>query len=137
MDLKATIVAAGVAIAALAGPAMAGTNILPGSGDTVTASSIHSGFDPAVAAGNLINGTNNGAFGNGDSRWVFADGSSVDQTLIVNLGSEKGGRPRRLLVQRREPRPDVIRGSDLDGRRLVHPRRVEHAHLRIADAAER
>jgi hypothetical protein len=79
----------GVAIAALSGSAIAATNILPGSGDTVTGSSIHSGFDPAIAGANLINGTSNAAYSNGDPRWVFADGSSADQTLIVDLGSDK------------------------------------------------
>jgi hypothetical protein len=73
--------------AALSGPAIAGGNILPGSGDTVTGSSIHAGFNATIAAGNLINGTLNPAFGNGDPRWVFADGSSADQTLTVDLGS--------------------------------------------------
>ena len=73
--------------AALSGPAIAGGNILPGSGDTVTGSSIHAGFDATAAAGNLINGTMDMTFGNGDTRWVFADGSSADQTLTVDLGS--------------------------------------------------
>jgi hypothetical protein len=73
--------------AAFSGPAIAGGNILPGSGDTVTGSSIHAGFDATAAAGNLINGTQNLTFFNGDTRWVFADGSSADQTLTVDLGS--------------------------------------------------
>ena len=60
---------------------------MPGSGDTVTGSSIHAGFDATAAAGNLINGTQNLTFFNGDTRWVFADGSSADQTLTVDLGS--------------------------------------------------
>jgi hypothetical protein len=72
---------------ALSGPAIAGGNILPGSGATVTGSSIHAGFDATAAAGNLINGTQNLTFFNGDTRWVFADGSSADQTLTVDLGS--------------------------------------------------
>jgi hypothetical protein len=73
--------------AALSGPAIAGGNILPGSGATVTGSSIHAGFDATAAAGNLINGTMDITFGDGDTRWVFADGSSADQTLTVDLGS--------------------------------------------------
>jgi F5/8 type C domain/PEP-CTERM motif len=76
-----------VATSALSSSAMAGTNILPGSGDTVTGSSIHAGFDATIAAGNLINGTTNQTAGDGDTRWVFADGSSADQTLTVDLGS--------------------------------------------------
>ena len=72
---------------ALSGPAIAGGNILPGSGATVTGSSIHAGFDATAAAGNLINGTMDITFGDGDTRWVFADGSSADQTLTVDLGS--------------------------------------------------
>jgi F5/8 type C domain len=73
--------------AALSGPAIAGGNILPGSGATVTGSSIHAGFDATAAAGNLINGTMDLTFGDGDTRWVFADDSSADQTLTVDLGS--------------------------------------------------
>jgi hypothetical protein len=76
-----------VAIPALSGSAMAGTNILPGSGDTVTGSSIHAGFDVTAAAGNLINGTTNQTAPDGDTRWVFADNSTADQTLTVDLGS--------------------------------------------------
>jgi hypothetical protein len=79
----------GVAMAGVCGPAMAGANILPGSGDTVMGSSIHDGFDPSVAGGNLINGTSNAAFSNGDPRWVFADGTGADENLIVDLGSDK------------------------------------------------
>jgi opacity protein-like surface antigen len=74
-----------VTIAALSGSAMAGTNILPGSGDTVTGSSIQAGFDTTIAAGNLINGTLNAAASDGDARWVFADLSTADQTLTVDL----------------------------------------------------
>ncbi len=73
---------------ALAGSAIA-ANILPGSGATVTGSSIHAGFDATIAAGNLINGTSNPAYSNTDPRWVFADGSSANQTLVVDLGSMK------------------------------------------------
>lgn len=79
----------GAAVAAFSGPAMAGINILPGSGDTVTGSSIHSGFDSTIAAGNLINGTFNAAYYNSDPRWVFADGSSAEETLVVDLGSDR------------------------------------------------
>jgi hypothetical protein len=78
-----------LASAAVCGPAMAGANILPGSGATVAGSSLHDGFNESAAAGNLINGTTDPTFGNGDTRWVFADGSSADQTLIVDFGSDK------------------------------------------------
>ena len=63
--MKMRCLLVGIALAALSGPAMAG-NILPGSGDTVVGSSIHAGFDPVVAAGNLINGTSNPAYFNSD-----------------------------------------------------------------------
>jgi len=86
--MKMRCLLVGIALAALSGPAMAG-NILPGSGDTVVGSSIHAGFDPVVAAGNLINGTSNPAYFNSDPRWVFADGSSSEETLVVNLGSSQ------------------------------------------------
>ncbi len=80
----------GISVAALSGPALAAPfNLLPGSGDTVTGSNIHSGFDANVAAGNLINGTSNPAYFNGDPRWVFADGPSSEETLIVNLGASQ------------------------------------------------
>jgi hypothetical protein len=85
--MKMRYLLVGVAAAILSSPAMA--NILPGSGDTVVGSSIHDGFDSSVAAGNLINGTYNQAYPNGDPRWVFADGSSADENLVVDLGSIK------------------------------------------------
>ncbi len=82
-----TVFATALALSTLmAGSAMAYTNILPGSGATVVGSSIHSGFDPAIAGGNLINGTSNPAYPNGDGRWVFADGNSDEETLTIDLG---------------------------------------------------
>ncbi len=86
--MKIAIAALVAAATALAGSATA-ANILPGSGATVTGSSLHDGFDATIAAGNLINGTSTPAYFNGDPRWVFADGPSADQTLIVDLGSNK------------------------------------------------
>ncbi len=83
---KTAVALATLAVAALCSPAMAATNILPGSGATVTGSSLHSGFNESVAAGNLINGTSTDAYGNGDARWVFADNNG-SETLTVNLGS--------------------------------------------------
>jgi hypothetical protein len=80
----------GFVLAALSAPALATpVNILPGSGASVTGSSLYPGFNAAVAAGNLINGTSNAAYINGDPRWVFADGRSSVQTLIVDLGLSK------------------------------------------------
>jgi hypothetical protein len=86
MTLK-SIALIGAAIAALAGPAIAGTNILPGSGATVVGSSLYNGFNEANAAENLINGTSLQTYPDGDTRWVFADGASGDQTLVVTLSS--------------------------------------------------
>jgi hypothetical protein len=77
----------GVAVAALAGPVLAATNLLPSGSATVSGSSIHDGFNQPNAASNLVNGTSLQTYPNGDTRWVFADGSSADQTLVVNLGS--------------------------------------------------
>jgi hypothetical protein len=88
--MKTRYLLIGAALAALSTPALAATNILPGSGDTVVGSSIHDGFDASVAAGNLINGTSNSAYGaNGDPRWVFADGTDADETLTVDLGVDR------------------------------------------------
>jgi len=82
----------------VAGSAFA-ANILPASGATVVGSSAYSSvqygtLDPAIAGGNLINGTSNPTLVGGltpdpDPRWLFADGSSADQYLIVDLNSPK------------------------------------------------
>jgi hypothetical protein len=88
--MKLSYLLVGIVLAALSGPAFATpVNILPGSGASVTGSSLYPGFDSTIAAGNLINGTSTAAYFNGDPRWVFADGRSSVQTLIVDLGSSK------------------------------------------------
>ena len=79
----------GVAVAALAAPVLAATNLLPNGTATVSGySSIHSGFDPVQAAKNLVNGGTKQTYYNGDTRWVFDDSAagSTDQYIIVDLG---------------------------------------------------
>lgn len=80
----AAFVTAGLSLAL---PAAAATNILPGSGATVTGSSLYSGFNETNAADNLINGTSLQTYPNGDTRWVFQDGASGDETLTAHLAS--------------------------------------------------
>ena len=75
-----------LALACLASAAQA-SNILPGSGATVTGSSLYPGFDPNAAAHNLIEGPPYlQAFPNSDTRWVFANGDA-NESLIVNLNN--------------------------------------------------
>ena len=77
--------AMGALVLASAGAASA-NNILPGSGDTVTGSSLYSGFNATTSSANLINGTSIGSYSNGDPRWVFGD-NDANETLTVDLGS--------------------------------------------------
>ncbi|MCP3442037.1 PEPxxWA-CTERM sorting domain-containing protein [Bradyrhizobium sp. CCGUVB14] len=61
------------------------SNVLPGSGATVTGSSLYPGFDANAAAHNLIEGPPyQQAYFNTDSRWVFANGDN-SQSLLVDL----------------------------------------------------
>ncbi|MBC9882131.1 discoidin domain-containing protein [Bradyrhizobium sp. INPA01-394B] len=76
------IVALGFAFIASAAQA---SNVLPGSGATVTGTSLYPGFDSTAAAHNLIEGPPyQQAYFNTDTRWVFANGD-ISQALVVDL----------------------------------------------------
>jgi hypothetical protein len=77
---------AALALACFASAAQA-SNILPGSGATVTGSSLYPGFDANAAAHNLIEGPPYlQAYPNSDTRWIFANGDT-NESLVVNLNN--------------------------------------------------